>query len=333
MKNILGCICIVFAALSCGQNDENRAIEQNSDSSSTLEIIHEVETVTAPSLVVLGTVQDAGSPQIDCQKECCQEIRLSPDPLRMVVSLGFIDPENKEKYLFEASPDMPKQLSLLEQYEDFSQSDLPNGVFLTHAHIGHYTGLMYFGKEAKNASEIPVFAMPRMTSFLKENGPWSQLVNNNNISLNSLQNEQVKEVNSNLSVEPILVPHRDEFSETVGYKIIGPNKTALFIPDIDKWQKWERDIRTEISNVDYAFLDATFYSSTELPNRDISEIPHPLISESMEYFEDLSSDDKSKVYFIHFNHTNPVLNSKSDKTDVIEANGFNVARVNDIFKM
>eukprot|EP00957_Ditylum_brightwellii_P156501 11911053-Ditylum_brightwellii.AAC.1 len=63
----------------------------------------------------------------------------------------------------------------------------PDGIFLTHAHIGHYTGLMYLGREALGAVDVPVYAMPRMRSFLKNNGPWSQLVSLGNINIQNLE--------------------------------------------------------------------------------------------------------------------------------------------------
>jgi pyrroloquinoline quinone biosynthesis protein B len=297
------------------------------------EISHEDLVVSTPSLIILGTIQDAGSPHIACHKSCCESYYDQPDPLRMVVSLGFIDPINQEKYLFEASPDITKQLALLSKHEDFSDTDIPNGVFLTHAHIGHYTGLMYFGKEATNTNEVPVFAMPRMQEFLSSNGPWDQLVSENNIELKALQNETKRVVNSNLSIVPFTVPHRDEYSETVGYKIIGPTKTVLFIPDIDKWEKWEKDILKEIESVDFALLDATFYDENELPNREISEIPHPLVSESMNHFSSLSDENKDKVYFIHFNHTNPILDGASGTVEALEKAGYHQACLNQVFEL
>ena len=85
-----------------------------------------------------------------------------------------------------------------------------------------------------------------MYSFLENNAPWSQLVNLKNIQLNPLQNNKYVEPLKNLKITPILVPHRDEFSETVGYEIKGPNKTILFIPDIDKWGKWNQNLLDKI---------------------------------------------------------------------------------------
>ena len=68
-----------------------------------------------------------------------------------------------------------------------------------------------------------------------------------------------------LQITPILVPHRDEFSETVGYYIKGKEKTLLFIPDIDKWYRWETDIRELVKEVDYALLDASFLQTERSP--------------------------------------------------------------------
>ena len=282
-------------------------------------------------LVVLGTIQDAGSPQIGCTKTCCKELLKKGNSNRKVVSLGVIDHDLKQQYLFEATPNITMQIAHLQCTSN--QFKLPDGIFLTHAHIGHYTGLMYLGKEAMNSQSTDVFVMPDMFGFLTKNGPWNLLVENENIKLNLLRNGQAKSLNENLSVTPIEVPHRDEYSETVGFRISGPNKSALFIPDIDKWVKWDRDIIQEINKVDYAFIDGTFFSGSEIGHRNISEIPHPFIEESMNRFESLAPEVRSKIYFIHFNHTNPVLNESSWESKEIEKKGFNLARMSDRFSL
>ena len=184
-----------------------------------------------------------------------------------------------------------------------------------------------------DADKVPVFAMPRMKAFLEQNGPWSQLVTNNNISIQEMSNAKEIQPTPNVRIVPFLVPHRDEYSETVGFMITGPNKSVIFIPDIDKWEKWDRDIIEEISRVDYAFIDGTFYDGEEINNRDISEIPHPFIIESMTKFKKLPSKEKSKIYFIHLNHTNPALNPNGAETQRIIDNGFNIARMYDVFRL
>ncbi|MDX1313973.1 MAG: MBL fold metallo-hydrolase, partial [Eudoraea sp.] len=282
-------------------------------------------------LVVLGTVQDAGLPQLGCQKSCCAQYKGVKDPDKNVVSLGLIDPIARKSFLFEATPDINRQLEIIKQYVPYSDFSLPDGILLTHAHMGHYTGLMQLGREAYNATGIPVYAMPKMAEFLEQNGPWDQLVSLENIELKSIEHEASVSLTDNLSITPLLVPHRDEYSETVGYLISGPNKKALFIPDIDKWQLWEMDIEKLIKEVDYAFLDATFYDGDEIKNRDMSEIPHPFVVESMERFKDLPSEEKAKVHFIHFNHTNPLLDPSSAAYQKVLDSGYRIAETHQTY--
>ena len=269
------------------------------------------------TLKILGVVQDGGMPHLGNNKTCCENIKKD----KYVTSLMLMNNENNESFLFDASPDINKQLNFM---GDRIKKDL-KGIFLTHAHIGHYTGLMYFGREALNSKLVNVYAMPRMKKFLEENGPWSQLVSLQNISIIELSNESKISIDSNVIVQPVEVPHRAEFSETVGYKIYGPNKTALFIPDIDKWYLWEKSIIDEIKQVDYAIIDATFYNSKEVNYRDISEIPHPFVTESMDLFDSIDIKEKNKIYFIHLNHTNPLINKDSDQYKLVRSKGYNVA--------
>ena len=286
-----------------------------------------------PYILVLGTVQDAGIPQLGCQKDCCKPYQEARDPDLNVVALGLIDPTTKENYLFEATPDINRQLTIMNSYVSPGNFVLPDGIFLTHAHMGHYTGLMQLGREALNSDSVLVYAMPRMKSFLEQNGPWDQLLRLGNIVLREMGSKQVYPLNERLQVEAIVVPHRDEYSETVGYVLTGPNKSALFIPDIDKWHKWDVPIANMVKGVDYAFLDATFYNADEIHNRDMSEIPHPFVVESMELFKDLPLKEKNKIHFIHFNHTNPLLKPESAAFQKVLDNGFRVAQTKQIFPL
>ncbi len=285
------------------------------------------------ALVVLGTVQDGGAPHIGCTKECCRALFTQPDIRRQVVSLGVIDRAARKSYLFEATPDMPRQMKALRRRAAFSQQETPDGIFVTHAHIGHYTGLMYLGREAMGADSVPVYVLPRMKRFLEQNAPWGQLVRLGNIVLRLLEPGRSLRLTPRLTVTPFTVPHRDEYSETVGYIISGPEKKALFIPDIDKWQKWSTDIMDVIRDVDYAFVDGTFFDGEEINYRDISEIPHPFIIESMACFKDLPGAEKNKIHFIHFNHTNPVLRDSSAQSREVRARGFHIARPGEVFPL
>ncbi len=277
-----------------------------------------------PYLVVLGTLQDGGSPHLGCEKDCCKTI----DPDKKVVSLGMIDPVNGKRFLFEATPDITSQLKSLNQVLPGQKGYAPDGIFLTHAHIGHYAGLMFMGREAMNSKEVPVYAMPKMKMYLEGNGPWSQLVALNNIQIKPLSEGKWENISPTLKVKPMLVPHRDEYSETVGYIIEGPHKKILFIPDIDKWEKWRTDIVSLIKEVDHALIDGTFFSAAEVGNRNIAEIPHPLVQESLALFDSLPTKEKEKIIFIHFNHTNPLLDEKSDASKQLQLGGFKRATPN-----
>ena len=280
-----------------------------------------------PYIVILGIAQDGGAPHAACTKECCINKWDNPKLHNQVSSIGIVDPLTNEIWMIDATPDFSLQLNTL----TMEQKGVFKGVFLTHAHIGHYTGLIHLGREVMGAKEIPVYTMPKMENFLSNNGPWSQLVDLNNIDIKSLKNNTTVKLNSNLSITPFLVPHRDEFSETVGYKIEGPNKSLIFIPDIDKWEKWTKNIQEVVEENDYSLLDGTFFDINELPGRDMSKIPHPFIVESMEVLSDV--DSKSSVHFIHLNHTNPALDSYSTATKTIKNNGFNIARRNQKFHL
>ena len=276
-------------------------------------------------LHILGTVQDGGSPHLGCKKDCCLNLSEQDKKIRKVTSLEIFDQIKNESILFEATPDIIYQWNSL--------YSTPKGIFLTHAHIGHYSGLIHLGKEALGAKGIPVYAMPKMSFFLKENGPWSQLVKLNNIKLVNLSNNIAVTVLEKIKVTPFLVPHRDEFSETVGYKIEGPSKSILFIPDIDKWLLWNRNLIDLLKTVDLAFIDGTFFNAKEVNYRPISEIPHPLVEETIEFLSNQKESIKNKVYFIHMNHTNPLLNPKSKESKWVLGQGFRIAQIGQVFKL
>jgi pyrroloquinoline quinone biosynthesis protein B len=275
-------------------------------------------------LVVLGIAQDAGYPQTGCYAAHCMPGWEDPDRRRMASSIAVVDKQNRTKLLFDATPDMREQLYELHKVAPDNEYSL-DGVFLTHAHMGHYTGLMHIGYESMNAKGIPVYAMPRMSQYLSANGPWDQLVRYNNIELKKLEDGVAVDASALVRVTPFRVPHRDEYSETVGYRIDGPSKSAIFIPDIDKWKHWGTDIRDLIKEVDYALVDATFYDGGELPGRDMSKVLHPFVAESMRLFAALSDEEKSRVIFIHMNHSNPLLQPGSKQRELVEANGFRIA--------
>jgi pyrroloquinoline quinone biosynthesis protein B len=274
-----------------------------------------------PYVMVLGIAQDGGYPQAECKKECCRKVYNHKLKSQSVSSIALIDPISNEKWIFDATPNFPEQLRLLEEKTSPNQTF---SIFLTHAHIGHYTGLMHLGREVIGASKIKVFTMPKMKEFLEKNGPWSQLVSLKNIDIQALKEDSIISLNERIKIQAIIVPHRDEFSETVGYKIIVGQMSLLFIPDIDKWQKWNKNIVEIIKSVDYALLDGTFYQDGEI-NRPMSEVPHPFVVETMDLLKNEPKTEKSKVHFIHLNHTNPILQPKSLQRKEVLKRGFNIA--------
>lgn len=314
MKNIQFLI-LALLFVSCSNSDKAKLPELESE----------------VFLVVLGIAQDAGYPQANCTKACCTKVWNGAVKPEKVVSLGLVDRPNNKVYLFEATPDFKDQLHELLSYLPKPDISSVGGIFLTHAHIGHYTGLMQLGHEAMGASNVTVYAMPRMQSFLTTNGPWSQLVSYGNIDIKLQKEDSTIQFGNKISITPFIVPHRDEYSETVGYRIEVKNKSALFIPDINKWNKWERSIVQEVGQVDYAFLDATFLSTEELPGRDMSQIPHPFVPETIALFDNSDDSLKSKIVLIHFNHTNPLMHNGKEYEDVLKS-GYKVAREGSIYR-
>jgi pyrroloquinoline quinone biosynthesis protein B len=284
---------------------------------------------TAPacqtSLYVLGTSQDAGKPQIGQDEDPAWQ---DPSQAKMATSIAIVERNSGARYLFDATPDIKAQLYALDKLAKSTGFRL-DGIFLTHAHIGHYLGLAQLGREAMGAKSIPVYAMPEMRKFLEQNGPWSLLVKLKNIVLIPLENQHDITPDQDLTITPFRVPHRAEYTETIGYKIRGGGKSAIYLPDIDSWEQWDAKgvhIEAVIKANDWLFLDASFFSGDELPGRDMSKIPHPTIMHSMDRFKTLPQAQKAKIRFIHLNHSNPAHDPKSAAYQTLTQNGFKVAQ-------
>ncbi len=274
-------------------------------------------------VVVLGVGQDAGVPQMGCDSPFCRRAWADRRLRRSVSSIALIDPASKGRWIFDATPDLPAQFETVKRLSA-DRSNRLDGIFLTHAHIGHYSGLIYLGRESMNSNGVPVYAMPRMKEMLEKNAPWSQLVTLGNIKLDQLADDQPVNLTRSISVEPFLVPHRDEFSETVGYRIKSAFKTLVFIPDIDKWEKWEADLSEVVRSSDYLLVDGTFYADGEI-SRPMSEVPHPFVVETMALLRGLPAAERRKVHFIHFNHSNPLVQGERKNLFEVRRAGFRIA--------
>ena len=288
-------------------------------------------SAASPYVVVLGVGQDAGVPQMGCDSPFCRRARQNPKLRQWVSSIALVDPDSKSRWIFDATPDLPEQFEFLKAATG-DRSNALAGIFLTHAHIGHYTGLMYLGRESMNSKNVPVYAMPRMKRMLEENAPWSQLVQLNNIELRGLSEGRKLELSGVLTVEPFLVPHRDEFSETVGFRILSGARSLVFIPDIDKWEKWQVRLSDLVRSANYLLLDGTFFADGEI-DRPMSEVPHPFVTESMQLLRDLPLAERAKVHFVHLNHSNPLVQGDHRAIKQVKAAGFGIARTGQRFSL
>lgn len=264
--------------------------------------------------VVLGIAQDGGVPHLGCRQKLCVEARSDPSKRRHVASLGLIDRVSGKRFLIDATPDFESQVSRL--------GGLPDGILLTHAHVGHYLGLALLGREVANTKEMPVYCTASMAGFLRENRPWSRLVQSKNISIHEIEPDREFALTENLRATALRVPHRDEDSDTVAYVVAGPARRLLWLPDIDKWEKWDRRIEDVLETVDVAFLDGTFFSADEIPGRSIAEIPHPLVPETVSRLSNEAR--RAKIFFVHLNHTNRLLWNRKETRRLLDK-GFGVA--------
>lgn len=279
----------------------------------------------APCTLVLGTAQDGGAPQAGSFADPRWDDSAAQ---RMVACLGIVDPRSGKRWMVDATPDFRRQLLDLRRAAGGADRPVLDGVFLTHAHIGHYTGLMFLGHESIGAKGVPVWAMPRMRAFLETNGPWSQLVRYGNVALQPLADGVPVTLSDGLRVTPFLVPHRQEFSEVVGFRIEGPGRSVLWLPDIDSWTQWDAQgtrLEQVLATVDVAYLDGTFFANGEIPGRDMTGFPHPFVRTTMDRLAALPAAERAKVRFVHFNHTNRVLDPKSGERAQVRAAGFGVA--------
>jgi len=264
---------------------------------------------TSPYTLVLGITQDGGYPQAGCNRPACIAAWRDARLRQRVASLAIVDPQSHQRWIIDATPDFPSQLASLDAAAPRpAGAHLLDGILLTHAHIGHYLGLAHLGREVLGAHSIKVYAMPRMREFLQHNGPWDQLVHLQNIELVPLEEGVPIALNERITVTPLRVPHRDEYSETVGFIVRGPSRAILWLPDIDKWETWTTPLESVLARVDVGYIDGTFYDATELPGRDLREIPHPLMTETLSRLA--NSPLRAKVRFIHLNQSNPLLRAR-----------------------
>ena len=279
-------------------------------------------------LYVLGTSQDAGYTQVGCKGICCQTAWDRPEFKRFPSSIAIINQKEQRYWLIDITPEIKTQIRMIDSFNCSLA-----GIFITHAHIGHYMGLINLGLEVMNLKEIPVYVMPKMKDFIIHNTLLNQLVKNNNIKLSLISEDEEVNINNNFIIRAFNVPHRNELSETVGYRIIGKQKSAIYIPDIDSWSGFKENLFKLIKENDILFLDGTFYKKSEITKRDITKIPHPEIIDTMNMLSGLSNNSKKKIHFIHLNHTNDAIREGSQVYHTIIDSGFLVSKEHQSFNL
>ena len=261
--------------------------------------------------ILLGVSQDAGFPQAGCYCAHCSAARTDPALSQYVVSLGLVDRKTSQSWLIDATPDFRQQLHALHEFAP----DCPlAGIVLTHAHMGHYTGLIHLGMEAMNVRELPLYVTARMAEFLQENEPWSYLITHGHVTPRLLTPAVDTRLSSGLRLTPYPVPHRDEFSDTLAIVVRGAERQLFYCPDIDDWDAWEIELRPFLAGMDIALLDAPFFSPDELPHRDMSQIRHPMAVDTVKR---LSGVD-CQILLVHLNHSNPLLMDSPERAWVQE---------------
>lgn len=289
-----------------------------------------------PRLRILGIAQDGGLPHVACDCERCDAARADPSRASSVASVAVIGAAPGQVWLVDATPDLPAQLDLLADVRTPAPGRVDRrplaGILLTHAHMGHYLGLAQLGYEAVSAEAIPVHASARMIEFLTGNAPWDQLLRLHNIEPLVAEHGRPIELAPGLTAEPLAVPHRGEYTDTFGWYLAGSRQRVLYIPDTDPWAKWTTDVELALADVDLLLIDGTFYSADELPGRDVAEIGHPLMTDTMDRLAARLADGL-QVWFIHLNHSNPTLDPAAPERREVERRGFRVAATGDEFPL
>lgn len=279
------------------------------------------EAVTA---VVMGIMQDGGLPHIGCTCPRCLAAQADPSGRKYAACLAVVDAREPPPriWLVDATPDIKDQLALLAPWlgphpDRPRRLRQPDGIFLTHAHMGHIGGLPQFGPEAMAVQALPVYAPPRLVPLLAENKLWKPAVSG--MVLRPLAMGEPLFLGPDLTITAVPVPHRDEWAAgTVAYLIQGPSRSLIYLPDIDDWSQWPQ-AQTSLAAVDVALVDASFYSMAELGGR--AAVAHPLVPDTLARFANISG----QLVLTHLNHTNPLLDEGSAARHAVEAEGVLVA--------
>ena len=270
-------------------------------------------------VTLLGIAQDGGRPQPLCQKPCCANVGLDERAFPTSMGIKF---EDSSTHLFDATRNLGDQLNIW-------QENLPSHVWLTHAHFGHVDGLGLFGRETIGAKGIILHVSKQMQELIQATPQWAIMLEQGVFTLEVFATGEEISVESE-TIIPLLVPHRDEFSDMHAFIIRGKEKSLLYLPDHDTWEEtlslygckliieW-----FEKFNIDTAFIDGTFWSQHELSGRSQEEVPHPPVSQTIAHLGSRLPSD-AEVFFIHLNHTNPLYDKSSSAFKTVESMGWKI---------
>ncbi len=264
---------------------------------------------------VLGNVQDGGVPHLGCNCDICEKARKDKDYQKYVSSLILKENDDKDsiRYLIDPTADIRFQIV----------GDYIDGIFASHGHLGHITGLLYFGRESLDATKLPVYCTEKTKDFIMKNDPYRLLIDRNNIEINEIEDGSEEEIQGGV-IEARQVPHRHLSTDALSFMIEGEEKKLYYLSDIDEWT--DKAVES-VKEADIAIIDGTFWSRDEIDRYE--DVPHPPIKETMEKMRDFDTD----IYFTHLNHTNPALRENSDERKQMEEQGFGIVEQGQVFEI
>ena len=290
------------------------------------------------SVTILGTAQDGGIPQAGCSCERCNEAHKDLKLRKYPVSLGIIGTDGS-KHIIEVTKNLSEQLMIWST--NGNELFIPETVSITHLHLGHVEGIGQFGKPVMASKEVDVFLSHKNKNIFDERSDIKLMIEENNIRTHAKNFNQLFEPmqGCGFSLQFISIPHRSELGDTAAIIIKGNKRNILFMPDQDSWKETleyysKENIREflKMFDINEALIDGTFWSMEELPGRNISEIPHPTIQDSLKLLGKRMENDP-RISFLHLNHSNPVNDIGSKQRKIVEENGWRVSEIGDVLKL